>query len=102
MSLDDNPVYETISYVWGDGKVRKPIVVNGSRIEVTVNLFSALRRFRRPDTPRVLWADAVCIDQGDKNERSSQVRLMGRVYEECWQVLIWLGEEMTFLSILPR
>lgn len=96
VSLDESLEYETISYVWGDPKVRKPISVNGSRIEVTVNLFSALRRFRYPDTPRVLWADAVCINQGDKNERSGQVQLMGRIYKECWEVLIWLGEEGDF------
>jgi hypothetical protein len=28
---------------------------------MTENLASALRRFRDPDSPRLLWADAVCI-----------------------------------------
>jgi len=70
--------------------------VGGSGIEVTVSLFTALRRFRYPDTRRVLWADAICINQGDNNERSSQIQLMGRVYKACWEVLIWLGEEDDF------
>lgn len=96
MSLDDNPEYETISYVWGDAKLRKPIDVNESRIQVTVNLLSALRRFRYRDRPRVLWTDAACINQGDKDERSSQVRLMWRIYKDYWEVLIWLGEEDDF------
>lgn len=62
-------------------------------LPITANLYSALRFLRLPDAPLVLWVDAVCIDQRNNNERSSQVALMGRIYSLAERVLVWLGEE---------
>jgi hypothetical protein len=53
------PVYEAISYAWGDPKARAPVIVNGKSLEVTVNLRTALKHFRYQDRSRVLWADAI-------------------------------------------
>ena len=64
---------------------------NHKAISVTRNLMDALHRFRRPDASRVLWADAICINQDDVEERGSQVQLMARIYSEASRVLIWLG-----------
>jgi hypothetical protein len=41
--LDDQPVYEALSYTWGDPDVTETICVGGTQVEVTVNLESALR-----------------------------------------------------------
>ncbi|KAK5659690.1 hypothetical protein OQA88_900 [Cercophora sp. LCS_1] len=41
---------------------------------------------------RVLWVDALCINQGDVEEKSYQVGLMGRIFSEAATVLIWFGE----------
>ncbi|PNP60666.1 hypothetical protein FNYG_14603 [Fusarium nygamai] len=38
-----------------------------------------------------LWADALCINQDDLAEKSVQVRLMRRIYQQADSVLIWLG-----------
>jgi hypothetical protein len=38
----------------------------------------------------VLWADAICIDQSNLEERKRQVRLMDAVYVRAARVLIWL------------
>lgn len=92
-SLDDLPEYETISYVWGDSSVRRPIIVDETIFMVTVNLEKALRRLRRQQTSRRMWADAICINQEGLDERSHQVSIMGAVYKECREVQIWLGEE---------
>jgi hypothetical protein len=51
--------------------------------------FAALRH---PTLPVLLWVDAVCINQQDDAERSSQIMLMPRIYHRCLRVLVWLGE----------
>src|ERR1700722_6334025 len=45
-----------------------------------------------PYAARVLWIDALCIDQENSAERSKQALLMGQIYATAWRVLIWLGE----------
>ncbi|KAI0530169.1 heterokaryon incompatibility protein-domain-containing protein [Xylaria digitata] len=84
--------YEALSYVWGSPTVTKPIYVNGDSLQVTVNLHSALRHLRRVNEPRILWVDAVCIDQSDLDERAHQVSLMGDIYRSTERVIVWLGE----------
>lgn len=41
----------------------------------------------------LLWVDALCINQEDGDERASQVKMMGRIYERALNVKIWLGKE---------
>jgi hypothetical protein len=55
------------------------------------SLFGGLSYFRFPDKTRVLWADAVCINQADPVEKSSQVLLMPHIYSQATRVLVWLG-----------
>lgn len=38
-----------------------------------------------------VWADAICIDQTNDAERSSQVRLMDQTYRDAVCVSVWLG-----------
>jgi hypothetical protein len=92
-SLDSQPNYEALSYVWGDATLRGEVKVCGAWVSVTVNLESALRRFRLSQAPRSLWVDGLSINQRNLDERSSQVALMGRIYTQCQKVLIWLGDE---------
>jgi len=39
-----------------------------------------------------LWADAICINQADVDERGQQVGMMFRIYQLASRVHIWLGE----------
>jgi hypothetical protein len=55
----DLPVYEAISYPWGDPNAKGPIIVDGKSLGVTVNLQAALKHFRYQGRSRVLWADAI-------------------------------------------
>src|SRR2546430_12799183 len=49
---------------------------------ITPNLAKALRLFRpRFGEPILLWADAVCINQKDDEEKIQQMKLMGRIYK---------------------
>lgn len=91
LSLDDNPTYEALSYVWGDFNVTDFINLDGSRFEATINLKLALQHLRRSDISRVIWVDAICINQDDNVERTHQVGQMGDVYKLCTGVVVWLG-----------
>lgn len=91
-SLDESPKYEAISYVWGDPADTRCISVNGHCRDVTVSLEAALRGLRRRSSPRQLWADAVCINQHDIEEKNKQVPEMARIYIQASRVLVWLGE----------
>ena len=93
VSLSNSIQYEAISYCWGDPANTTPIFVNGKKLEITVNLYSALQRFRFSDKKRYLWADAICIDQLNFKERNHQVQLMRDIYKKSSQTLVWLGEE---------
>ncbi|KAI1469677.1 heterokaryon incompatibility protein-domain-containing protein [Daldinia caldariorum] len=91
--------YAALSYVWGDPKVTKDIIVNGVVMSVTTNLESALRQLRKTGFPEnvrsgkvtQLWADAICINQKDIRERSQQVAMMASIYRNASYVYSWLG-----------
>ncbi|KAH8658107.1 heterokaryon incompatibility protein-domain-containing protein [Xylariales sp. PMI_506] len=90
VDIDAAPTYEAISYVWGETYSKVDIVLNGATVTVTANLGAALARMRLETADRVLWADAVCINQNDLAERSAQVQMMRTIYERAHCVLIWL------------
>jgi hypothetical protein len=45
------------------------------------------------DQDKVLWIDALCINQPDVAERNEQVSKMKFVYQLAQGVVSWLGEE---------
>lgn len=83
--------YDCLSYVWGNVKVTEPITVNNQELCVTTNLVRCLRHLRHQKQELVLWVDAVCINQGDLEEKSTQVAMMGEIYSRCSTVYFWLG-----------
>jgi hypothetical protein len=94
--LKDKPAYFALSYVWGDPGVTENIIFNSKVARITTNLASALQHIRSRILPlfkrtRILWADAVCINQKDTAERSRQVQLMREIYQGAIVVLSWLG-----------
>ncbi|KAK4557026.1 hypothetical protein LTR86_006007 [Recurvomyces mirabilis] len=91
-SLDNKPRYEALSYTWGPISKDLSIYVNGHIMSVTDNLEAALRRLRYKDRQRVLWVDALCIDQHSVAERNHQVTFMSRIYRAASRVLVWLGD----------
>jgi hypothetical protein len=85
--------YEVISYIWGEPKLIHPLYVDdGTHVLVTKDLDKALRRLRHPTTVRILWADAVCINQVDNEEKSTQIPLMARIFRGASKVLAWLDD----------
>ncbi|RKL30015.1 hypothetical protein BFJ70_g10311 [Fusarium oxysporum] len=84
--------YEALSYTWGDPEPTKRILVNRLPFWIAANLFAALRQLRLPEQPRVLWADAICINQNDLIEKAGQVGMMFSIYLKAYRVVIWLGQ----------
>lgn len=84
--------YEPISYCWGDAKIKKSITVNDCRVDITKSLYMALVRLRLEDRPRLLWVDAICINQKDDAEKNDQVQIMRDIYRFGRKTLAWLGE----------
>jgi hypothetical protein len=100
VSLDENPVYEALSYTWeleddlSDNRVHHTILCEGQTLSAAPNLFAALKRLRGvAEERRTLWIDALCINQRDNAERSQQVQIMDVVYSKAERVVVWLGEE---------
>jgi hypothetical protein len=58
-----------------------------------VNLHAALSRLRDHSFERIIWVDAICIDQENLKERIQQVQLMAKIYSNALRVIVWLGEE---------
>lgn len=100
--LDDESIitYDALSYAWGSTKQYDIITVNGRRLGATRNLYLALQKLRLRDEDRILWVDAICIDQSDKKEQGHQVRQMGKIYSKAHQVLIWLGPATDQTNVL--
>jgi Heterokaryon incompatibility protein (HET) len=130
-SLQDRPSYEALSYVWGSEENKPSIHLSyvpeqtegaseaqdeenpkltskkSVPIQVTQNLFVALRHIRLPDVSRTMWIDAICINQSLTDEKAHQVKQMRQVYLLSQRVVLWLGEEenssiaINFLRDMP-
>jgi hypothetical protein len=84
--------YEALSYVWGDLSNPRSIVLEGIQFEVTSNLHAALLQLRDHSFPRIIWIDAICINQSDDAERGLQIQSMAKIYGYAKSVNVWLGE----------
>jgi hypothetical protein len=92
--------YEALSYAWGDTAKTKQILLNNRRFLVTENLFIALQHLRLEDEDRILWIDAICIDQTQNLERNHQIMHMASIYREAETVLFWLGPSTPSQNLL--
>ena len=120
-----SPEYAALSYAWGSAENPQTIILAGQEVQVTANLYAALRSVRRHDRVRaggvrrsirgragkwaewlgyesLLWIDALCIDQSSALERAHQVSLMPRIYGLAAEVFIWLGDKGSESSIEKR
>jgi Heterokaryon incompatibility protein (HET) len=100
--LDRSPSYEAVSYAWGNTSQLRPIGMNGGkRMLVSKSLESALRYLRHSDKERLLWVDAVCIDQKNILERNRTVSKMHLIYRHADRVIVWLGSPCRPWSFEP-
>ncbi len=103
VSLDENPDYVALSYTWGPAEKNYIVFSSDGRMfRVTRNLFLALHEVReqfaaqyevwqRADKAFCIWADQICVDQLNTDERNTQVLMMGRIYRQASATMIHLG-----------
>jgi hypothetical protein len=90
--------YDALSYVWGDPNKPQPVFVrehnstSGHNLQVTKNLHEALLRLRNCFVERILWIDAVSINQKDEQEKEQQIQFMAKIYSQANCVIVWLGD----------
>ncbi|KAK1751065.1 heterokaryon incompatibility protein-domain-containing protein [Echria macrotheca] len=95
-------LYEALSYVWGSPDNPKVIEVQpedhslsaaaAHNLLVTENLHTALSNLRDGFLERIIWIDAICINQADDDEKGQQIQLMAKIYASANRVVVWLGE----------
>ena len=93
-----DPMFEALSYTWGSTDNPVNITIHGgaaktSTLAITHNLATALPYLRHGNRDRVLWIDAICVNQHDLAERSSQVQRMAEIYSRAKLTIAWLGPD---------
>ncbi|KAK5697888.1 hypothetical protein LTR97_006847 [Elasticomyces elasticus] len=91
VSLIDPPHYIALSYCWGTRVASPGISIDGEDVAVTSSLLVAFRELRKRGV-RLVWADAICINQADLYEKAAQIQLMGRIYARATGCVAWLGK----------
>jgi Heterokaryon incompatibility protein (HET) len=85
--------YAALSYVWGNSNdPERHIILDGASYPVTPSLHTALKHFRHHLRRRIIWADAICINQSDDAEKNTQVSQMKQIYQSSACILMWVGE----------
>ncbi|OGM42014.1 hypothetical protein ABOM_009498 [Aspergillus bombycis] len=90
--------YEALSYVWGAPEKPHFIFLDKGSLSVTTNLHAALLHLRDHFIERVIWIDAICINQNDTDERRGQVQFMAKIYAKASCVVVWLEDEATSID----
>lgn len=102
-NLDGKPNFEALSYEWGSSKsTLLPIHINGQAIVIRENLWWALYYLRFEDVPRILWIDALCINQANTKERNDQVAQMGKSTRGLQEPSLGLDEKSRMSLNLKR
>jgi hypothetical protein len=93
VSLKAPGEFLALSYAWGTAT--KPFVLSTPKgdIPITLSLDSALRCIRDAESPTMIWADAICIDQETHIEKCIQIRLLNKIFQAAESVIAWLGSE---------
>ena len=89
---ENKPQYETVSYFWGDPARCSLIIVDGKALWIPQNIDRTLRTLAVTGREKILWIDAVCINQDDLAKRTHQVAMMAKIYESSTCNIIDLGD----------
>ncbi|RYP40497.1 hypothetical protein DL767_001626 [Monosporascus sp. MG133] len=89
--LDNAPPYEAVSYCWGDPTPSEQMMIDGCTFRLTQSAYKLLLARRSFWRQRWIWIDAICINQQDEVEKSTQVRLMQEIYKKASQVVVFPG-----------
>lgn len=100
LNLAARPPYSALSYCWGKATDTRVMLLDGKTKCITRNLADYLIQ-QAQDMQRLghqecaYWIDAMSINQGDNEEKSHQVQIMGQIFSSAYAVEAWLGPETT-------
>jgi hypothetical protein len=111
VDLESSPAYEALSYRWGfgmdnkkktsatseenPGQIEKRLIhVNGRSMWIPRSSYELLHARSSIWHTRLVWIDAICIDQGNNDEKSFQVPLMGSIYSKASRIIVWPGDRL--------
>lgn len=69
------------------------ISIHDNQLQITENCRCALHNLRKRTIARMLWIDAICINQADNEEKNVQIPLINRIYFQAERTLVYLGNE---------
>lgn len=108
--LNENPWIPHESVQWDISATRR-IECDGQSLDVGESLYGMLEYLgffkaqkewnaecevserQERDLRKPVWIDAICINQGDLEERKAQVMLMSRIFRSAATVVGWLGRK---------
>ncbi|KAL9620509.1 MAG: hypothetical protein Q9160_004978 [Pyrenula sp. 1 TL-2023] len=98
ISINPRHPFDALSYAWGPTTDLVDIQINDQNntrnlLSVTRNLSVALPYLRHADKDRMIWIDAISINQKDLDERALQVQLIADIFQQARAVVCWMGPE---------
>lgn len=98
IGVDNNEayIYEALTWCWGTNPSDCLVVIEQQdstrkKMAVSEELAWALLYLRKPEKSRILWIDAICIDQTSTDEKNHQVQMMAKIYSHAERAIVWLG-----------
>ena len=95
------PAYTALSYAWSLDDIEAAparsgyISIDGKQLPTLNSLKHFLDVLQTKETlldNSWWWIDSICINQGDSQEKGSQVALMQAIYSRAGITIVWLGE----------
>lgn len=93
--------YEAVSYRWGTPERTEEILLDGARFLITRSAYDLLMARRSIWHSRMIWIDAICINQADDVEKAAQVQLMKDIYHGASRVVVFPGGDWTARLAAP-
>lgn len=92
-SIQDAGNFRTLSYEWGKKRKERQILTESGMLKIWESLYDAILNLRDETSAAVLWADAICINQSDDEEKIHQIRLLPQIFQHASQTIAFLGSD---------
>lgn len=97
VDLDDCPEFEALSYAWDSSSRSSALDCESNHcsllatLKVTSSVRDALEHLRLQGASRLVWIDALCINQQCAEELTTQILLFPEIYHKAKKTILWLG-----------
>ncbi|KAI1166695.1 heterokaryon incompatibility protein-domain-containing protein [Nemania serpens] len=99
-TFGDELQYDAVSYTWGPDFKAATVNIDGKKLSITFNLNLILQDLRSLEVDRILWVDAICIDQSNEVEKGHQVQQMRDIFRSAERVLFCISRPTEHTDLL--